>query len=104
MPDVSRPFSDSDPAPYPGTSPTELLSKTTLEGLLDPVQIKPEIRVLDKYPNSDGKLEITAESQVPVGFIDIQLKTLAPSDLHAPSFSVPDSISPIAAKAFCRPS
>ncbi|RXK59211.1 DUF4365 domain-containing protein [Lacibacter luteus] len=77
---------DGKPAGYSSTSATELESKNIFQSLLDTRFIKGEIRVMDKYPNSDGILEITDEEQIPIGKIDIQLKTLQPKNFNSPSY------------------
>lgn len=86
MQDEISKFIDGKPASYSSTSATELESKNIFQSLLDTRFIKGEIRVLDKYPNSDGILEITDAEQIPVGKIDIQLKTLQPKNYSSPSY------------------
>ncbi|RYG48536.1 MAG: DUF4365 domain-containing protein [Chitinophagaceae bacterium] len=81
-----QPIADSFPAPYPKTSPTELQSKITFESLLSTVYVKPDLRVMDKYPNTDGHIELTDQHQHPIGKIEVQLKTLADDDLITPKY------------------
>jgi len=75
-----------NPAAYPATATAEIESKNILLSLLNARFIKGEIRTMDKYPNSDGILDITDNEQLPIGKIDIQLKTLSPSNYNSPRF------------------
>jgi hypothetical protein len=77
---------DGSPAPYPSTTPAEIDSRNIFLNLIDSQFIKADIRHLDKYPNSDGIIEITTESQHPVGKIDIQLKTMKLKNYASPKF------------------
>ncbi|BAU55666.1 DUF4365 domain-containing protein [Mucilaginibacter gotjawali] len=86
MENDDQPIIDSFPAPYPKTSPTELQSKITFESLLSTVYVKPDLRVMDKYPNTDGHIELTDQQQHPIGKIEVQLKTLADDDLITPKY------------------
>src|SRR5574337_1581776 len=79
---------DEKPAPYPATASSEMETKNIFQSLIDTRYIKGEVRSMDKYPNSDGILEITDEAQFPVGKIDIQLKTLQPRNYHSPGYSI----------------
>ncbi len=75
------------PASYSSTSAAEIESRNIFYQLIDTRFIKGEIRVLDKYPNSDGILEITDSEGIPIGKIDIQLKTLKPRNYSSPVYS-----------------
>lgn len=77
---------DGKPAPYPSTSVAEVESKNIFQGLLDANFVRGEVRVMDKYPNTDGILEITNGERITVGKIDIQLKTLQPKNYASPSY------------------
>lgn len=88
---------ESKPAPYPRTASAEMDSRNIFLSLIDTRFIKGEIRVLDKYPNSDGILEITDAGQFPIGKIDVQLKTLSPVKYSSPGYSIDRSF-----LAYCR--
>lgn len=77
---------DGQPAGYSPTSATELESKNIFQYLIDTNFVRGEVRVMDKYPNSDGILEITNAERITVGKIDIQLKTLQPKNYILPSY------------------
>ena len=77
---------DGQPAPYPSTSAAEVESKNIFQGLIDTNFVRGEVRVMDKYPNSDGILEITNAERITVGKIDIQLKTLQTKNYASPSY------------------
>lgn len=79
-------------APYPSTSPAEIESRNIFQSLMDSRFIKGDVRILDKYPNSDGILEITDEQQYPIGRIDIQIKTLRPKNSLNPCFQCERSL------------
>ena len=74
------------PASYPKTSAVEQESKNIFQSLLDTKFVRGELRVMDKYPNTDGILDITDEDGVPIGKVDIQLKTLSPKNYSKPRF------------------
>lgn len=86
MQEKASKFIDGQPAPYPSTSAAEVESKNIFQGLIDTNFIRGEVRVMDKYPNSDGILEITNAERITVGKIDIQLKTLQPKNYASPSY------------------
>jgi Domain of unknown function (DUF4365) len=74
----------TSPAAYSNTSAVELQSISTFLRLLDSKYIKDDIKKLDKYPNTDGTVEITDEEQIPIGKVEVQIKTLSASDLERP--------------------
>jgi hypothetical protein len=65
-----------NPAPYPGNSAEEMQAVAVLLSLLDLRYAKPDIRVLDKRPNSDGQIEIVDEEQRSLGKIEVQVKKI----------------------------
>lgn len=74
------------PAGYPATSSSEIESRNILQFLLGSKHIRGEIKVMDKYPNSDGILEIIDEARIPIAKIDIQLKTLEEKNYKTPKY------------------
>ena len=68
---------DSDPAPYPLTNTAEIKAVITFVNILEKDRVKPDIKFLDKIPNTDGIIEIVNTSQIPIGKIDVQIKFLA---------------------------
>ncbi|MBK8786974.1 MAG: DUF4365 domain-containing protein [Chitinophagaceae bacterium] len=74
------------PTPYASTTPAELDTRNIFNSALDTTYIKGEIRAVDKYPNSDGILELTDIDQFPIGKIDIQLKTLSEKNYKSVKF------------------
>ncbi|WP_207516088.1 DUF4365 domain-containing protein [Longitalea luteola] len=87
------------PAPYTLTTPVEMDSKKTFEYVMDSRFIKGEVRISDKVPNTDGIIEITNEEQIPIGKLEIQLKTLDKSNLDSPKYQCEKSFI-----AYCRDS
>lgn len=81
------PLFDDNPAAYPDKAASEANSKHLLMSLMDTRFIRGEIRIMDKYPNGDGILEVTDITGVVKGKIDIQLKTLAKERTGKPSHS-----------------
>ena len=77
---------NAEPAAFPATSTAELENKNVLEHLLGMKYMRGEIRAMDKYPNSDGILEIIDDRRIHVGYIDVQLKTLAIQDYASPKY------------------
>jgi hypothetical protein len=75
---------DGDPAAYSYTTPTETSSVDTLNKLFNNIFIKSDIRKQDKNPNSDGTLELTRADQVITGKLDVQVKTLKPTNYLSP--------------------
>src|SRR5688572_21681481 len=86
MKNKAKKIIDGTPAPYPSTSSAEMDSRTIFLNLIDPRFMKADIRVLDKFPNCDGIIEITTENQHPVGKVEIQLKTMKAKDYATPKF------------------
>ncbi|PSL42394.1 uncharacterized protein DUF4365 [Chitinophaga niastensis] len=65
------------PAAYPKTAVAEMSSIAKLKDMLDKVQVKADIKELDKIPGSDGYLDINGLDQVPIGKFEVQIKTLS---------------------------
>lgn len=63
----------SSPAKYPLTNIPESRAITVLKYILSEY-VKPDIREMDKIPNTDGYLVITNEDHEPIGKIDVQIK------------------------------
>jgi len=68
----------SKPAPYPLTDASEQDSLTTLKSLIDSHYVKDDIRTRDKVPNWDGTIEILDQNLLPLGKLDVQLRSLPP--------------------------
>ncbi|EMO33228.1 PF14280 domain protein [Leptospira santarosai str. HAI821] len=64
------------PKPYSNTDTAETESITILRGKLDHRYLKLDIKERDKYPNIDGYIEIVDEKQIPIGKIELQVKTI----------------------------
>jgi Domain of unknown function (DUF4365) len=78
-------FLEGQSAPYPERSPSEAHSKHTLMSLLDSRFVRGDLRIMDKYPNADGILDITDVNGYIKGKIDVQLKTLPSKRVNRPS-------------------
>jgi hypothetical protein len=87
MPRDTRKIIQGKPTRYSFTSTAEVESRNIFYNAIDPLFVKGEIRVSDKYPNSDGILELTDSEGFPIGRIDIQLKTLPKKNYKSPSYS-----------------
>ncbi|HEX8022234.1 DUF4365 domain-containing protein [Mucilaginibacter sp.] len=74
------------PASFTSTTPSEERSADILQYCLDRNFIKGNIKTTDKYPNSDGLLTITDAQNMPLGMIDIQLKTLQTAHIKNPRY------------------
>src|SRR5690242_2806325 len=88
---------EGHPAPYSPTTPAEIDAKKTFDFVTDSRYIKGDIHVSDKIPNTDGTIEITDHAQVPVGKLEVQLKTLDKSNLKSPKYQCSRSF-----LAYCR--
>lgn len=77
---------DSNPSPYPKTNIPEYNSVITLYNILDKIFVKPDLKVLDKFPNTDGIIELVTAEQRPIGKLDIQIKTLAEVNKNNPKY------------------
>lgn len=77
---------DSDPAPYPPTNNPEIKAVITFVNILDTDRAKPDVKFLDKIPNTDGILEIVNISQIPIGKLDVQIKILEKKNYDNPKY------------------
>ena len=73
---IRKKLINAQPAPYPNTSGSESTSVVLFHTFLNRQLVKGYVTVMDKIPNSDGILTITGTDQIPVGRLDVQLKTL----------------------------
>ncbi|EQA64608.1 DUF4365 domain-containing protein [Leptospira alexanderi] len=64
------------PKPYSNTDTAETESITIFRSKLDHRYIKIDLKERDKYPNIDGYLEIVNEKQIPIGKLELQVKTI----------------------------
>lgn len=70
----SNPF--GSPARYPQTATSEITATAKLKYLLDKQSVKADIKELDKVPNIDGTFELTNNSQIPYGKLEVQVKSI----------------------------
>jgi hypothetical protein len=85
MPAKREPLFKSRSATYPDRSDSEATSKHMLMDLLDNRFVRGELRIMDKYPNADGILDVTEADGYIRGKIDVQLKTLPKSRTTTPA-------------------
>lgn len=67
------------PAPYSTTDEQETLAIDTFRSLIDHSLVKLDIKERDKYPNTDGYVELVDEFRVPIAKLEVQIKKL-PAD------------------------
>ena len=79
---------NSSPAPYPNKNTEEMESVFKLLDLLDKKIVKPDVQFLDKVPNTDGSFTIVDRTEVPIGKIDVQVKTLPDVNVANPKLQV----------------
>jgi len=77
---------DSKPAKFPITTTEEMNSVFKFLDLINKSRIKPDPKLIDKFPNTDGEITIVDIEQYPIGKCEIQIKTLPDSDLATPKF------------------
>jgi len=77
---------DSNPAPYPTTNTSEINAVRTFVSILNIERVKPDIKFLDKIPNSDGTIELVNTSQIPIGKLDVQIKNLDKKNEKSPKY------------------
>lgn len=77
---------DSSPAPYPPTNTPEIKAVITFVSILDIDRAKPDVKFLDKIPNTDGILDIVNTSQIPIGKLDVQIKILEKKNYEKPKY------------------
>jgi hypothetical protein len=90
---------NSDPAPYPKTNTPEINAVRKFVEILDVDRIKPDVKFLDKIPNTDGTLELVNTSQIPIGKLDVQIKNLNKKNEKKPKYQCEKSF-----LAFCEQS
>jgi len=76
----------SNPARFPNNSTEELESVYKLLDVLDKNLIKPDPKILDKFPNTDGEITIVNIEQFPMGKCEIQIKTLPEDNIDNPKY------------------
>jgi hypothetical protein len=64
------------PAAYSHTDAAEIDAITTLRSLLDSKRVRHDFRERDKYPNTDGYIEIVDEQSRPRGKVEVQIRSL----------------------------
>jgi len=69
-------MSGAKAASYPNTDASEQATIAVLYGLIDHQRIKPDIKLRDKYPNTDGYIEVTAPDGVPLGKVEVQIRKI----------------------------
>lgn len=77
------------PARYSTTDTAEQLAIAVFKCLINPEFIKEDVRSRDKYPNTDGIVEIVDRDQTPIGKLEVQIRKI-PSDQR--SYSCPTSL------------
>jgi Domain of unknown function (DUF4365) len=82
----------TEPASYPANDAPEHASIALFEYSIDPHIIKTDIKKRDKSPNVDGFIEIvknTGGREIPIGKLEVQIKTLPSGKLK---YSCPSSL------------
>lgn len=69
------------PTPYSNSDTAEIEAINTLRSLLDPRRVKADLRERDKFPNSDGYLELVDDQGRPCGKIEVQIKKIRSASL-----------------------
>jgi hypothetical protein len=64
------------PSPYSRTDGAEALAVHTFEILLDHNSIRTDIKNRDKFPNTDGYLEMVDDKRSPVGKLEVQIRKM----------------------------
>lgn len=72
----------SEPAGYSPTDGAERRAVRAFESALDLDRVKPDIRVADKIPNTDGTLELTDEQGKPLGLFSVQVRSIGDKDIR----------------------
>jgi hypothetical protein len=75
---------EAQPSKYPDTSIGESEAISVLEFIICDRNVKPDLKKMDKYPNTDGYLEITENDQTPIGKLEVQVRKLADDKLDPP--------------------
>jgi hypothetical protein len=77
------------PAPYSNTDAAEEAAVNVLRSLFDPRRVKADIRTRDKYPNTDGTIELVDLENRPIGKLDVQVRKVGDGQI---SYSCPSSL------------
>ncbi|MDN5215089.1 DUF4365 domain-containing protein [Fulvivirgaceae bacterium BMA12] len=77
---------DSKPAKFPKNNSEEYNSVIKLLDILDKNRIKPDPKLIDKFPNTDGEITVVDELQHPIGKCEIQIKTLPDTKVKTPKY------------------
>lgn len=77
---------NSKPAKFPNNNTEEYNSVFKLLDILDKSRIKPDPKLIDKFPNTDGEFTIVDENQHPIGKCELQIKTLPDSNINSPKY------------------
>jgi uncharacterized protein Usg len=80
------------PAPYPNRDEQETLAIDTFRNLVDHRQVKLEIRDRDKFPNTDGYIEIVDDERRPIGKLEAQVRKLPDNYGTSPKLPCPLSL------------
>lgn len=76
-------------APYPETDAAEQDAVNTFRQLIDTKRVKEDIRTRDKYPNSDGTVELVDEQLLSLGKFEVQIRKIPKG---ATQYSCPASL------------
>jgi hypothetical protein len=74
------------PAKFPANNIEEQRSVYKLLDLIDNTFVKPDPKLIDKFPNTDGEFTITDFEQYPIGKLDVQIKTLPAKNVDTPKY------------------
>nr|WP_294921840.1 hypothetical protein [uncultured Flavobacterium sp.] len=77
---------NSKPARFPNNNTEEYNSVIKLLDILDKSRIKPDPKLIDKFPNTDGEFTIVDESDYPIGKCELQIKTLPDHNIISPKY------------------
>jgi hypothetical protein len=77
---------ESKPAKFPSFNTEEQNSVYKLLDIIDKNVIKPDPKIIDKFPNTDGEFTITDIEQYPIGKFEIQIKTLPNAKVEMPNY------------------
>lgn len=67
-------MSELEPAPYSNTDTAESDAIACFETAIDRKHVKAEVRSRDKYPNTDGTVELVDARGVPLGKLEVQIR------------------------------
>lgn len=77
---------NTKPAKFPKNNTEEYNSVIKLLDILDKNRIKPDPKLIDKFPNTDGDFTIVDINQYPLGKCELQIKTLPDAKIASPSY------------------